>query len=111
MWSVWLVPLLSTGEGSTVAGYGLGGGCKWSEVLEDLLEKTLAKLAGELGESVKGLKADIDLSPLGDGMSRVAAAMTQDCDTSTATPHTTARLYGYPACYLADLPPRDDAEP
>lgn len=63
-----------------MAGYGLGGGWRWSEALEDLLEKTLAKCAGELGESVKGLKADMDLSPLGDGMSCVAAAMTRCCD-------------------------------
>lgn len=33
--SVPLVPLLSTGEGSTVEGYGLGGGCRWS-AFEDL---------------------------------------------------------------------------
>lgn len=38
VWSVLQVPLLSTGEGSTVAGYGLGGGTRWSEVLEDLGE-------------------------------------------------------------------------
>jgi hypothetical protein len=31
VWSVFCVPLLSTGDGSTVAGYGLGGGCRWSE--------------------------------------------------------------------------------
>lgn len=36
VWSVLTVPLLSTGEGSTVAGYGLGGGTRWSDVLEDL---------------------------------------------------------------------------
>ena len=36
VWSVLTVPLLSTGEGSTVAGYGLGGGTRWSEALEDL---------------------------------------------------------------------------
>lgn len=38
VWSVLQVPLLSTGEGSTVAGYGLGGGTRWSDVLEDLGE-------------------------------------------------------------------------
>ena len=53
VWSVWTVPLLSTGEGSTVAGYGLGGGGRggggraWN-----LLEKTWANVPGELGESV-----------------------------------------------------------
>jgi hypothetical protein len=54
VWSVALVPLLSTGEGSTVAGYGLGGGTRWSEWApeDDLFEKTWLKLAGELGESV-----------------------------------------------------------
>lgn len=66
------MPLLSTGEGSTVAGYGLGGGTRWSECAPDdlgesistcaadsgqtgsahLFEKTWLKLAGELGESV-----------------------------------------------------------
>jgi hypothetical protein len=52
VWSVALVPLLSTGDGSTVAGYGLGGGTRWSECVEDLFEKTWLKFAGELGESV-----------------------------------------------------------
>lgn len=71
VWSVALVPLLSTGEGSTVAGYGLGGGSRWSApddlggpistqftclyAMHDwphLFEKTWLKLAGELGESV-----------------------------------------------------------
>jgi len=43
VWSVWVVPLLSTGDGSTVAGYGLGGGCRWSEACpEDLGESMLA---------------------------------------------------------------------
>jgi hypothetical protein len=74
VWSVLQVPLLSTGDGSTVAGYGLGG-ARWSEVFEDLgesismhprgwwwwpsthgvphlFEKTCANGAGELGESV-----------------------------------------------------------
>jgi hypothetical protein len=37
VWSVLQVPLLSTGDGSTVAGYGLGG-ARWSEVFEDLGE-------------------------------------------------------------------------
>lgn len=53
VWSVWAVPLLSTGEGSTVAGYGLGG-CRWSEVFEDLEESirslergTMSKSAGQ----------------------------------------------------------------
>lgn len=75
VWSVWTVPLLSTGEGSTVAGYGLGGGCRWSDVCAEdlgkamlvgtahgcmggrgrawnLFEKTWANVPGELGESV-----------------------------------------------------------
>jgi hypothetical protein len=45
VWSVLQVPLLSTGEGSTVAGYGLGG-ARWSEVLEDL------------GDSISNAQAD-----------------------------------------------------
>lgn len=44
VWSVWLVPLLSTGEGSTVAGYGLGGGWRCSEACpEDLGESMLVE--------------------------------------------------------------------
>jgi hypothetical protein len=81
VWSVAFVPLLSTGEGSTCVGYGLGGGSRWSEVAPEdlegaismleqrakggrrqaaeveagqtnLFEKACLKFAGELGESV-----------------------------------------------------------